>query len=569
MTLDAARLGTPWSHNNQHSEHAHSLAPFVLHASGWQLDQETPIEGEYLQAGSFHGRPMFAKYGPNNEVVSVVYYWDLRDGVAYAGWCFAPAVSADIAWARHADVSAFTPPRDGWVIPPVNNTTACASFKVTMQSQGTQYPPPWAPVHTAGSRHNIHDGQAWVPGSLASVGRTPHAPGAPNTSQMQGCGPGEQWQCWDGFPLVAIGSTEPQASQRTQSSHQWQPTDMPISWSTSPDGLGRSYGTTPAEGRVAHQVAPSNDTHSQWHDPGHSGQQQGGYKAWEDKHNCWRGGWSHGWSAHGHTGGTAEQAPYGSNVTRGDSPDRDRSRTPDRGTRSKIRQAVKRIYGALKPFGEENDPIYSLKRTGPSSPWPYELSKAGKIHEWQYPGGGYKMFFGNPCETLRKNNKDDFQFVMARIKQETDLEMTDVKVNESGIAQISFGKDKGCGSIQLYLTKNSRADGNVHLNFGPNNVELLKEIRKVLLRSAWFQETAGMYMRPAEKSIEKAMKNDTRVPLFFVTDDTRELELKKFISLIMVQVGMEAKKALLEYYRIHGLEANHIVYTMIDREFRE
>ena len=182
---------------------------------------------------------------------------------------------------------------------------------------------------------------------------------------------------------------------------------------------------------------------------------------------------------------------------------------------------------------------------------------------------GTKFSFATLAKPSGKNNKEDFQFVMARIKQETDLEMTDVKVNESGIAQISFGKDKGCGSIQLYLTKNSRADGNVHLNFGPNNVERLKEIRKVLLRSAWFQETAGMYMRPADKSIEKAMINDTRVPFFFVRDDTRELEPKKFISLIMVHVGMEAKKALLEYYRIHGLEANHIVYTMIDREFRE
>ena len=47
--------------------------------------------------------------------------------------------------------------------------------------------------------------------------------------------------------------------------------------------------------------------------------------------------------------------------------------------------------------------------------------------------------------------------------------------------QVRFGKAKGSGSLQFYLTKSSRVTGNARLAIGEKETEWLKMLRRTLL----------------------------------------------------------------------------------------
>jgi len=74
--------------------------------------------GEFVQKGTNHGRKVYQKCGATigKYEQHFIYYWDKRDGPAFAGWWFGDKVGGSEVRALCKD-SSLTPPRTGWKIP--------------------------------------------------------------------------------------------------------------------------------------------------------------------------------------------------------------------------------------------------------------------------------------------------------------------------------------------------------------------------------------------------------------------------------------------------------------------
>merc|ERR1711920_473256 len=99
----------------------------LLHVSNCQSPiVSSIIAGPYVLEGTNHGRPIYRKQGVLGSANVLVYFWDERDGPAWAGWWFAPKIGwEDPGWAHHDDRVMQTPPLSGWRVPvdgPVDGT---------------------------------------------------------------------------------------------------------------------------------------------------------------------------------------------------------------------------------------------------------------------------------------------------------------------------------------------------------------------------------------------------------------------------------------------------------------
>lgn len=77
------------------------------------------LVGEYAEGGTNHGRRFYKKMQtiPGHEDINVyLYFWDERDGPAFAGWWFGNQVGGAQVWSRN-QVTSLHPPKSGWTIP--------------------------------------------------------------------------------------------------------------------------------------------------------------------------------------------------------------------------------------------------------------------------------------------------------------------------------------------------------------------------------------------------------------------------------------------------------------------
>lgn len=81
----------------------------------WHETVGSIIRGEYFRSGSNHGRPVYKKLGPGQEVQ--IYFWDSRDGPNMCGWWFGASVGGDMVWSFRPGPEGQTPPRSGWKVP--------------------------------------------------------------------------------------------------------------------------------------------------------------------------------------------------------------------------------------------------------------------------------------------------------------------------------------------------------------------------------------------------------------------------------------------------------------------
>lgn len=76
------------------------------------------LAGEYKEEGANHGRKVYRKAseGTPDSVEVYLYFWDERDGPAFAGWWFGNKLGGTQVWS-HNDSTSLTPPPAGWKIP--------------------------------------------------------------------------------------------------------------------------------------------------------------------------------------------------------------------------------------------------------------------------------------------------------------------------------------------------------------------------------------------------------------------------------------------------------------------
>lgn len=75
------------------------------------------IRGTYYNVGNNHGRPAYKRDVQVNGFDVMLYFWDERDGPAFSGWWFGPAVGGDQVWAYHAGKHLTSAPKGGWKVP--------------------------------------------------------------------------------------------------------------------------------------------------------------------------------------------------------------------------------------------------------------------------------------------------------------------------------------------------------------------------------------------------------------------------------------------------------------------
>lgn len=97
------------------------------------------LAGEYKEDGSNHGRKVYKKTseGTPDSVDVYMYYWDERDGPAFAGWWFGNKLGGTQVWS-HNDSAGMVPPASGWKIPwdgAVRPTLAVISKAEHMRAQ--------------------------------------------------------------------------------------------------------------------------------------------------------------------------------------------------------------------------------------------------------------------------------------------------------------------------------------------------------------------------------------------------------------------------------------------------
>ncbi|CAE7765163.1 ATG18A [Symbiodinium microadriaticum] len=80
----------------------------------WHETVGSIIRGEYFRSGSNHGRPVYKKLGPGQEVQ--IYFWDSRDGPNMCGWWFGASVGGDMVWSFRPGAEGQTPPRQALLI---------------------------------------------------------------------------------------------------------------------------------------------------------------------------------------------------------------------------------------------------------------------------------------------------------------------------------------------------------------------------------------------------------------------------------------------------------------------
>mmetsp|Transcript_51215 Transcript_51215/g.89399 ORF Transcript_51215/g.89399 Transcript_51215/m.89399 type:complete len:934 (+) Transcript_51215:125-2926(+) len=83
------------------------------------------MRGTYALAGLNHGKPVYKRDGQVDGSDVLIYFWDERDGVANAGWWFAPAIGDNMVWAYHPSRTTASPPSTGWKAPisaPIDQT---------------------------------------------------------------------------------------------------------------------------------------------------------------------------------------------------------------------------------------------------------------------------------------------------------------------------------------------------------------------------------------------------------------------------------------------------------------
>lgn len=99
------------------------------------------IRGTFYKTGDNHGKPAYKRDVQVNGFDVMLYFWDDRDGPAFSGWWFGPAIGGDQVWAYHGAKQLTSPPKHGWKVPydgPVDETLRIEAASGATNGAGAQ-----------------------------------------------------------------------------------------------------------------------------------------------------------------------------------------------------------------------------------------------------------------------------------------------------------------------------------------------------------------------------------------------------------------------------------------------
>ena len=537
------------------------LTPIIV--GGWPPGDAAVVNGIYAHIGSHHEKPCFAMRKPGNrdEYDAYIYFWDLRDGPVYAGWWIAPAIGSPTAWARRVDSPDALPPKDGW-----RHFPSQAPAESLLILSGS---PPTVTIPTPDT--------VAIPQLLQISGWHAHGPvdidGVYAHKTTNHCKPvyvKEQerdkpamaiyfWDVRDGVSYAGrwigptVGDTVAWA-HHGDCSTAYPPA---CKWQTHPNGaeMNRVF-VMPFFQFEGPAMVEAVALPSSWETPHVIRQADIGGPPEQIKKP----------REEGHPG--KQQHEQASATRRSISRSPSSARTPP--PKKQRISGMRKNFGAATPYADEGNSVYALFRKSASPPWPWLISEKGKLIEAHYSGDGIPLFICNPRAPMRRIHPEDFNRVMQNIKREFDIDVSKMKPGEQGPMQVRFGEAKGVGSLQLYLTISSRVTGNARLSIGPKEVERLKSLRLTLLKSEWFHEVAERTARMIDKDAAQAFKDEKKIPLPTVSENTEDRDLLKIITTVHSIIGKAARRGLEEYFfQICGLERNRKLTDMIEKAFGE
>ena len=116
-----------------------------------------------------------------------------------------------------------------------------------------------------------------------------------------------------------------------------------------------------------------------------------------------------------------------------------------------------------------------------------------------------------------------------------------------------LGEQDGDGNLSLQVSKFGRATGNVRINIGAKHIQILKEVRDILLRSEWFVEAVGTGLRASEKKAEGAFQTNGKALLPAISKQTAGSDIQHTLRVVFNKLGADGRKAMQEWMKMSGL----------------
>ena len=230
---------------------------------------------------------------------------------------------------------------------------------------------------------------------------------------------------------------------------------------------------------------------------------------------------------------------------------------------------LKKLLAPAQASAEANDPVYKESR-GSVPNWPMVLSKTkGKLSEAPYQAGGWPLHIRNPQMPRRQVGKEDLERVAIFLRDTHGFHYASVLSPAPGIAQISLGVGRGSGTIQLYTSsaKLGRPEGNARISIGTDIKA--KEIRGVLLKSAWFVDAVAGHSQTLNSVATATFQPDGSLLLPPLSVESPSKDIKSVLKAAFKLLGSQGSKSMRSYLKRCGVGEESMASQVFDEVFPE
>jgi len=226
---------------------------------------------------------------------------------------------------------------------------------------------------------------------------------------------------------------------------------------------------------------------------------------------------------------------------------------------------LRRLFGPGCASAGDGDPIYCKERSVLPK-WPVEITLKGKLRDARYGGYGWPLFFRNPDRTMVPVHLDDFKRVAQHLKDSHGLVFWKIEETSPAVVQMSLGLGRKQGTLQLYLSQFGRMSGNCRLNMGADRV---KEVRSILLKSAWFCDACGAGARSVENVAESTFQPGGAILLPQLSNDSYDKDIVAVLKRVHNKLGGAGKAAVTKYLGECGVSSDAPAMAMVKKIFGE
>lgn len=197
--------------------------------------------------------------------------------------------------------------------------------------------------------------------------------------------------------------------------------------------------------------------------------------------------------------------------------------------------------------------------------WPQEISGRGKLRDARYGGCGWPLFFRNPDRPMAPVHKLDFTRVATHLQKHHDLEFRNIGEPTTAVMQMKLGVGKGQGNVHLYLSLFGRVGRNSRINGGTE--ERVREVRSVLLKSAWFADACGCGSKTEEQVAASVFQPGGAVVLPRLSIGSSDEDIMKVLTTVNNRLGKVGKEVMSKYLDQSELPSDSAAYQMLDDVF--